>query len=171
MEKRAFSVESKGRTLSGYAAVFDSPTLIGSFSEVVKKGAFTRSLSSQEAPKITAIYEHNPEHLLGRLGSNTLRLWEDDKGLRFELDLPSTTLGNDVAELVKRGDLAGCSFGFIVRSENWTDTTREILDVDLFEITITSQPAYDATSVDIRAKNSARLNRLSVAQKYLECFK
>ncbi|MDM1319847.1 HK97 family phage prohead protease, partial [Empedobacter falsenii] len=85
-------------------------------------------------------------------------------------DLPSTTLGNDVAELVKRGDLAGCSFGFIVRSENWTDTTREILDVDLFEITITSQPAYDATSLDIRAKRKG-IKRLVAAQKYLECFK
>ncbi len=170
MEKRAFSVESKGRTLHGYAAVFDSPTRIGTFQEVIKKGAFTRSLTSKDAPKITAIYEHDSSQLLGRLGANTLRLWEDDAGLRFELDLPNTTLGNDVAELVKRGDLAGCSFGFVVRSENWTDTSRELLDVDLFEITITSQPAYDATSVDIRAKQRG-IKRLANAQKYLECLR
>ena len=170
MEKRAFSVESKGRTLSGYAAVFDSPTMIGNFQEVIKKGAFTRSLASLDASKIKAIYEHDTSQLLGRLGSNTLRLWEDDKGLRFELDLPNTTLGNDVAELVKRGDLAGCSFGFIVRSENWTDTAREILDVDLFEITLTSDPAYEATSVDLRSKRKG-IKRLVAAKKYLECLR
>ena len=77
MEKRSFSIESKGRTLSGYAAVFDSPTMIGNIQEVIRKGAFTRSLTSLDASKITAIYEHNPERLLGRVGSNTLRLWED----------------------------------------------------------------------------------------------
>lgn len=169
MEKRAFSIESKGRTLSGYAAVFDSPTRIGDFQEVIKKGAFTRSLTSLEAPKIKAIYEHDTSQLLGRLGSKTLRLWEDQRGLCFELDLPNTTLGNDVAELVKRGDLAGCSFGFIVRSENWTDTRRELLDVDLFEITLTSDPAYEATSVDIRSNRKTK--RLNNAKKYLECFK
>lgn len=169
MEKRSFSIESKGRTLSGYAAVFDSPTMIGTFQEIIKKGAFTRSLSSLEAQKIKAIYEHDNSQLLGRLGSQTLRLWEDDKGLCFELDLPNTTLGNDVAELVKRGDLAGCSFGFSVRSENWTDMGRELLDLDLFEITLTSSPAYEATSVDIRAKQRA-MKRLAAAKKYLECL-
>lgn len=169
MEKRAFSIETKGRTLSGYAAVFDSPTRIGDFQEVIKKGAFTRSLTSLEAPKIKAIYEHDTSQLLGRLGSKTLRLWEDQRGLCFELDLPNTTLGNDVAELVKRGDLAGCSFGFIVRSENWTDTRRELLDVDLYEITLTSDPAYEATSVDIRSNRKTK--RLNSAKKYLECFK
>ena len=169
MEKRSFSIESKGRTLSGYAAVFDSPAMIGNIQEVIRKGAFTRSLSSLDAPKIKAIYEHDTSQLLGRLGSNTLRLSEDEKGLRFELDLPNTTLGNDVAELVKRGDLSGCSFGFIVRSENWTNTSREILDVDLFEITLTSDPAYEATSVNIRSSKK-NIKRLASVKKYLECL-
>lgn len=169
MEKRSFSIESKGRTLSGYAAVFDSPTMIGNIQEVIRKGAFIRSLASQDAPKIKAIYEHDTSQLLGRLGSNTLRLSEDEKGLKFELDLPNTTLGNDVAELVKRGDLSGCSFGFIVRSENWTDAGRELLDVDLFEITLTSDPAYEATSVDLRSKH--KMIKLTHAKQYLECLR
>ena len=171
MERRNFEVKQKGRTLYGYAALFNSKTNLGEFAEVIMPGAFTRTLSALSAQNIRAIYEHDSKSLLGKVGSKTLRLSEDDKGLAFELDLPDTGLGRDLAELVKRGDISGCSFGFLPVADTWQDgevPLRELRDVDLFEITLTSQPAYADTSVQLRAKapRSIRLARL-----YLEACK
>lgn len=170
MERRAFSIEQKGRTLFGYAARFNSETSLGDFAEVIRPGAFTRTLSAPTAANIRAIYEHDSKALLGRVGSSTLRLREDSDGLAFELDLPDTTLGRDLAELVKRGDVAGCSFGFLPVKQGWLDgpvPLRELRDVDLFEITLTASPAYDATSVDIRALEPVSVR---LARRYLQCL-
>lgn len=65
-----------------------------------------------------ALYEHNYTQLLGRTKSGTLVLSEDDTGLRFELTPPNTQLGNDVLELVERGDISGMSFGFRALKES-----------------------------------------------------
>lgn len=168
MERRVFEIGQRGRTLHGYAARFNSETSLGDFVEIVRPGAFTRTLNSDTAGSIRAIYEHDNRSLLGRVGSSTLRLKEDDQGLAFELDLPDTTLGRDLAELVKRGDVAGCSFGFLPVKESWLPGAmplRELRDVDLFEITLTATPAYDATSVQVRAHQPPRL---SLARRYLE---
>ena len=170
MEQRALenAVTTKGRTLYGYAARFDSVTELGGFSEIIRPGAFTRSLASDDAKKIRAIYEHDGRSLLGRTGSGTLRLSEDAEGLAFEIDLPDTSLGRDLAVLVERGDVAGCSFGFIAQGEDWEDTTRTLTDVDLHEITITATPAYDTTSVQVRGKQH---RRVTLARLYLEACK
>lgn len=172
MEQRANenAVVSKGRKLFGYAARFNAPTDLGGFSEIIKPGAFTRSLSSPDAKKIRAVYEHDGRSLLGRMGSGSLRLTEDAEGLAFEIDLPGTTLGNDLAVLVERGDVAGCSFGFIVapNGEQWDGDVRSLIDVDLHEITITANPAYDATSVQVRGKQP---RGIYLARLYLEACK
>lgn len=167
MEVRALdnAVEGKGRTLYGYAARFDQRTDLGGFSEVIAPGAFKRTLAGEDAGKVRAIYEHDARSLLGRAGSGSLRLSEDDVGLAFELDLPDTQLGRDVATLVKRGDLAGCSFGFIATGESWEGETRTVTDVDLHEITITATPVYDTTSVQVRRQEPMRLR---LARQYVE---
>ena len=167
MERRNFEVKQKGRTLYGYAALFNSETNLGEFSEVIRPGAFARTLSAPTAANIKAVYEHDHRSLLGKVGSSTLRLREDEKGLAFELDLPDTTLGRDLAELVKRGDVSGCSFGFIPSKETWLDNLRELRDVDLFEITLTASPAYPETSVQVRSKQPLRL---TLARLYLEAI-
>lgn len=170
MEQRANdnAVTTKGRTLYGYAARFNVATDLGGFSEIIRPGAFTRSLASDDAQKIRAVYEHDGRSLLGRSGSGTLRLSEDAQGLAFEVDLPDTTLGRDLAILVERGDVAGCSFGFIAQGEDWDDTTRTLTDVDLREITITANPAYDTTSVQVRGKQP---QGVKLARLYLEACK
>ncbi|MCS2609377.1 HK97 family phage prohead protease [Halomonas dongshanensis] len=167
MERRALAnaVETKGRTLYGYAARFDAPTQLDGFSERIRPGAFTRTLASKDAPNVRAIYEHDGRALLGRAGSGSLRLHEDDQGLAFELDLPDTQLGRDVATLVKRGDVHGCSFGFIAQGESWEGETRVLEDVDLLEVTITATPAYDTTSVQVRGKQPRGIR---LARLYLE---
>ncbi|MAO13718.1 HK97 family phage prohead protease [Marinobacter sp.] len=167
MERRALesAVVSKGRTLYGYAARFNEPTDLGVFTEVIRPGAFQRSLASDEAQRIRAIYEHDARSLLGRLGSGTLRLWEDEKGLAFEVDLPDTQLGKDLAVLVERGDVAGCSFAFYPQAVEWDGDTRHLTDVNLDEITITANPAYDVTNVDVRGKQP---QSVKLARLYLE---
>lgn len=161
------SLPSPGK-LAGHAAVFDSPADLGPFVEVVRRGAFTRSL--QRPGNILALYDHERRAILGRVSAGTLRLHEDDKGLAFELDLPDTSVGRDLAVLVQRGDVTGCSFGFLVpdggdRWESRADKpVRELRSVDLHEVTITPQPAYADTSVAVRSlrmfDDPLRLHRL-----------
>ncbi|HFZ2573613.1 TPA: HK97 family phage prohead protease [Pseudomonas aeruginosa] len=169
IERRAAaSLKQNGRTLFGYAARFGDPTSIGGWTEVIQPGAFSRSLAGPAAASIRAVYEHDSAALLGRVGAGTLRLTEDDVGLAFELDLPDTSLGRDLAELVKRGDVSGCSFGFFPEKERWDGETRHLLDVDLQEVTITATPAYPTTSVQVRSKEPRTLR---LARLYLECLR
>ena len=145
---------SQGK-LTGYAAVFNKASHdLGGFREVIKPGAFKRTLA--DSAHVTALNNHNADQVLGRVGSGTLRLEEDDNGLRFELDLPATSYARDLSALVERGDVSGCSFAFRVRSggELWEEingeTIRTLTALDLGEITITASPAYGATSVALR---------------------
>ncbi|MBS9781494.1 MAG: HK97 family phage prohead protease [Gammaproteobacteria bacterium] len=148
------ALTDNGKTVKGYAAVFNEPTNAVGFTEVIRHGAFTRSL--QTGNNIRALYQHNDNLLLGTTQANTLRLREDNHGLAFELDLPNTTAGRDVLELVKRGDISGCSFGFYIREERNKNDIRELLDVDLIEITLTANPAYRQTSIGVRSTNNTR---------------
>ena len=146
------SLQTSNGKLVGYAAVFNAPSLdLGGFREIVAPGAFKRTLA--DSASVTALYNHNADQVLGRVGSGTLRLEEDDIGLRFELDLPDTSYARDLSALVQRGDVAGCSFAFSVRpgGELWEETNgqsiRTLTALDLGEITITAQPAYPDTTV------------------------
>jgi len=163
MERRAFhEVRADGRSLTGYAARFDSTARIGGFNESIKPGAFKRLDKD-----ILALVDHDPHKLLARSKTGTLELAEDDQGLAFRIALPDTQLGRDVLVMAERGDLGGMSFGFTVPKggERWSGRSRELTDVDLKEISVVhSWPAYDGTSVSARAKHS----RLDRARLYLE---
>ena len=144
------------KTLTGYAAVFNSEAVLGDFSEVIRQGAFAKSLAT--GSNIRALYHHDGTALLGTTRGGTLQLREDAHGLAFQLALPDTSHGRDLAILVDRGDVAGCSFGFKVRDggDRWeqrgAQLVRELLDVELVEITLTSDPAYTDTSVAMRSR-------------------
>lgn len=169
---QALKSSSQGM-LVGYAAKFNSPSLdLGGFREIIKPGSFTRSLATGE--HVRALYNHNADQVLGRVGAGTLRLTEDEVGLRFELDLPATTYARDLAALVERGDVSGCSFAFSVRpgGETWDtvngESIRTLTALDLEEITITARPAYPDTTVAKRALEASAfdtyiMNPLSVA--------
>lgn len=162
--------------LFGYAAVFNAPADLGEFTETIKPGAFSRALS-QSGANVLALYDHERRSILGRTGSGTLQLAEDDKGLRFELALPDTQLGRDLAVLVTRGDVAGCSFGFMPHKDGdrWDyrgeRLHRELLSVEVREITITPTPAYPDTSVAMRSLGKAGLYAPSNARRWLETFR
>ncbi len=152
-------LSSNGKKLTGYAAIFNSEADLGGFVEVVRNGAFRKSLEG--GTNIRALYHHQGDALLGTTRGGTLKLKEDAHGLAFELALPDTTHGRDLAILVDRGDVAGCSFGFRVRDggDRWEQRggqlVRELLDVDLVEITLTADPAYQDTTVAMRSRPAA----------------
>lgn len=156
MEHRtATGVTVSGRKLAGYIARFDSETRIGSFTEVVRRGAFRASLDS--GADILALADHDSGKVLGRTRSGTLELHEDAEGLAFTLSLPDTQTGRDLAALAQRGDLGGCSFGFSVDAdgEHWEGDRRELRSVRLHEVSIVqSWPAYSDTSVSLRRRNA-----------------
>ncbi|BAR81210.1 prohead protease [Bacillus thuringiensis serovar tolworthi] len=146
------ATEEQPSKITGYAAVFNSKTTIGGwFDEVIEPGAFARSLS--ENSDIRALFNHNWDNVLGRTKSGTLILEEDEKGLKFEIELPNTSVGRDLAESMSRGDINQCSFGFWITEENWDYSVepalRTIKEVELYEISVVSIPAYEDTEVSL----------------------
>ncbi|WP_456273623.1 HK97 family phage prohead protease [Bacillus sp. AK031] len=143
--------EDEPLKVSGYAAVFNSRTSIGDyFDEIISPGAFSKSISNGD---VRALYNHNWDKVLGRTKSGTLRLSEDERGLKFEVDLPDTTAGRDLEISMDRGDIDQCSFGFYVTDESWNyneePAVRTINEVELYEITILALPAYEDTEAHL----------------------
>ncbi len=154
--RAATELRAAGRRLEGYAAVFGQAAQIGGFTETIAPGAFRVSLAARG--DILALVDHDPTRLLARTGSGSLRLVEDARGLRFEIDIPDTHLGRDMLALAERRDLGGMSFGFRVTDEVWTtQTRRELRSVELIEVSVVQAfPAYSQTSVSARARAMGR---------------
>lgn len=145
------------RTIQGYAVKWEMKSeTLGywmRFKEQFKKGAFTESLTNDDQ---RALWSHDTSKILGRTKNGTLRLFEDEVGLRFELDLPNTSLGNDVYETIKRGDVDGVSFGFQMKKQEWDESdpdnvTRTVLKAKLMEISPVAFPAYPDSQVSARS--------------------
>jgi len=154
IELRSDESDDSKKTLSGYAAKFDSLSVpLYNFREKIKKGAFAKSI---EKNNIRALWNHNTDFVLGSTKNKTLRLQEDDRGLKFDLDLPDTQIGRDAAVSVSRGDVEGMSFSFGVQTEEWDETDskniiRTLIEVDLKEVSPTAFPAYPKTKVTARS--------------------
>lgn len=141
-----------GMTFVGYAAKFNSRSEnLGGFVETITPGAFKRSLDSRNDVKL--LVNHDSGRVLASTRSGTLRLSEDAIGLKVEADLPNTTDGRDMAELLRRGDLSSMSFGFSVIKDSWSSdgTERALKSVRLFETSIVAFPAYQATEATVRS--------------------
>lgn len=146
------------RTIAGYAAVFNSEVDIGGyFREVIKPGAFADSLASAD---VRALVDHDSGRVIGRSKAGTLRLTEDERGLAVEIDLPDTTDGRDIGELVSRGDIDGMSFGFRVTHDEWDESQepnlRTIHKIELHEVSAVTWPAYADTSLALRSRDQAK---------------
>jgi HK97 family phage prohead protease len=152
VELRAYKTEEESRMLvEGYAIVFNSESRdLGGFTEVVKENALDKAL--ERNTDVLALYGHDYQNVLGRQSADTLQLEKDERGIKFTLDLPNTQLGRDVYTLVERGDLKGNSFGFTVEKDSWDKKGDKVIRTieqvrDLFEISIVSLPAYEATEL------------------------
>lgn len=155
VEIRAKDGESESRTITGYAARFDKLSVdLGGFREKIQRGAFARSLKSEN---IRALWNHNRDIVLGSTKAGTLRLWEDEKGLRFDFDAPASPWGDTALESIRRGDVDGMSFGFMVprNGDSWEESNggpiRTLLDVNLLEVSPTAFPAYPSSSATARS--------------------
>lgn len=147
-------VEGEGNTVAGYAALYNSRSeeMFG-FVEQIEPGAF----DAADVTDVRALFNHDPNMLLARTTSGTLRLSTDDKGLRYEFELPDTTAGRDLRELLRRGDVSQSSFGFTIEEDEWEERAgmkplRKIKKVKrLFDVSPVTYPAYPDTQVALRS--------------------
>ncbi len=141
------------------------------FVEEIAEGAFDESLKVRD---VVGLWSHDTSQVLGNTKSNTLRIENDKKELRFELDIPNTTVGNDAWELIQRGDVDGVSFGMKVIKDKWSSEEREngklykrsILNAELYEISPVAFPAYPANEVNVRSLDDFKANEKRAANEY-----
>lgn len=165
-EFRQIRIDSnaEARTISGYAAVFNSESNDLGFYETIAPGAITEDTIIRS--DVVATLNHDPEKVLARskYGKGTLQLNVDERGLKYEYEAPNTTLGNDLREMLKRGDIDAASFAFTVSQEEgaqkWEKRDgkyyRTIYKIDeLFDVAAVYHPAYSAASTELRAQQEA----------------
>jgi HK97 family phage prohead protease len=139
-----------GNVFTGYAAVFDSPSEPMPFVEYVRKGAFTKTLKDGADVRLLIDHEGVP---LARTKSGTLTLEEDERGLRVEASLdPMNPDAQRVISAMKRGDLSQMSFAFRTIKDAFSadGMVRELREVQLFDVSVVTYPAYEDTIAELR---------------------
>jgi HK97 family phage prohead protease len=157
LERRQFDAggfeireDGDGFRIEGYAALFDSRSEnLGGFTETIRRGAFRQSLKSRN--NIMFYYNHDSNQVLASTRAGTLRLEEDERGLRVSASIAPTSYGRDAKILVERGDVTGFSFGFSMPArggDEWNSegTERVLKSVRLFEVSLVGSPAYSETN-------------------------
>lgn len=158
-EFRAEITEENEMILSGYAAVFDKPTIIDEYNgvkyyEVIDRKAFEKT----DMRKCCLKYNHESAYpVMARVRGGSLQLSVDDYGLHFEGKLFNTQANKDIYEIVRAGGIDECSFAFTI-AENGdyyerATHTRVITDIAmLWDVSVVDHPAYDdGTSVIARS--------------------
>lgn len=156
--------------LVGYAALYNSLSKnFGGFREMIAPGTFQRSIN--RGADVKALFNHQPDNILGRTKSGTLHLESDSRGLKFRCDLDKRqSRHQDLHAAVQRGDVDECSFAFTVArgGEDWMENgcedddtgekcyMRTLKDVDLMDVSVVTYPAYDGTSAGARAQMRSR---------------
>jgi HK97 family phage prohead protease len=148
--------------IEGYAATFDGEADLGDFRERCNPRCFTRAL--QEGQEVRCLRNHDPNFVLGRTKNRTLQLMADNRGLRFRCQLDRSNPEHRATHsMIRRGDLDGCSFAFLPNrngGDTWSQVRgadgnlyalRELLDVDLQDVSVCTYPAYNSTSVQARS--------------------
>jgi len=151
-------------TITGYAAVFYRADEAGTeFSlgpdivERIMPGAF----DAIGADDVRALFNHDSNHVLGRSTSGTLKLSVDERGLRYDIDLPDTQLARDLRESISRGDISGSSFAFTIPEggqeyrEEGDHVVREVRAVTLYDVGPVTYPAYEASTSHARSEIAA----------------
>jgi HK97 family phage prohead protease len=155
LKELRFNEDDTG-AIVGHASVFDSwsETLgcLFPFKEIVRKGAFLDTIVRDD---IRALFNHDPNYVLGRNKAGTLELSEDEIGLSVRITPPNTSWAKDLVMSIKRGDISQMSIGFIVEEDTWGTKDgidiREIRKVQLFDVSPVTFPAYLETDVGVRA--------------------
>jgi uncharacterized protein len=151
--------EGESTRIRGYAAVFydgTSATEYPLWSRAVERimpGAFDKAMARDD---VRALFNHDPNMLLGRSKAGTLKLVVDAKGLAYEIEPGDTSVARDVLAHLKRKDITGSSFAFVVTDENWDKKEdgkriREIRGVELYDVGPVTYPAYKGTTAAARS--------------------
>tara|TARA_R110001632_G_scaffold161651_3_gene280071 strand:- start:704 stop:1327 length:624 start_codon:yes stop_codon:yes gene_type:complete len=169
--------DNKKPYVVGHAAVFNSLSEnLGGFRELIQTNAFDDVLEDD----VRALFNHDANLILARTKSGTLSLSVDDKGLRYEFDVPNTTAGRDLLVSLERGDVSQSSFGFTVAEDNWDEDkegrwVRNITKVKrLYDVSPVVYPAYPAADVAKRSLQEAiqkRKNDEVTPHSNLDMFK
>ena len=161
MEKRIFNIETRvdstedGKDLVvGHASVYDSRSNnLGGFYEFIDRGAFNDELINSS--DVRALINHDPNLILARNTSGTLKLTADERGLKYEFEMPETSYGKDLAVSMKRGDITQSSFAFTVAEDDWStddegNNIRTIKKIDrLYDVSPVTYPAYSQAESDL----------------------
>jgi hypothetical protein len=153
LELRVEGDETKP-VIAGYAAVFNQEVEIGPFREVIRPGAFMGAIAEDD---VRFLFNHEESTVMARNRAGTLRLAEDDRGLKVEADVNPDD--DDVRRLItklRRGDVTQMSFAFQTLEEKWNQEPktplREVLKVRLFDVSAVTFPAYPQTTVAVRSR-------------------
>ena len=161
-----------GRTITGYAILFGTPSEVlyedeeDEVREVIASGAVTRELLDGCDIKMTMFHDRQLILARSRNGEGTLSYSVDDRGVRFEFEAPATADGDKALELVRRGDISGCSFAFSTRYYDRGCVSRDVVREDgksritytvhvitnVYDFTLAADPAYPDTSCEAEAR-------------------
>ncbi len=162
LEIRAADTDGYPIGFKGHAAVFDKRTAIGNpkswgFWEQVARGAFAKTIKESD---VRFLHNHNPDLVLARNTAGNLTLSEDKVGLLADANMTPTSYARDLALSLERKDVSQMSFGFRVVKDQWEtlddDTElRTLMEVQLFDVSTVTYPAYDDTDAALRAAGIA----------------
>ena len=145
-------VDEKNSIVKGYGSIFGN---VDSDGDIIMKGAYTKTLQDNGS-RVRYLYQHNMDWPIGKM----INLYQDDKGLAFEAEIPKTRLGKDVIELMKAGVVTENSVGILPITREMNGQYRELREVKLFEISAVTLAANDqALITDV--KGNVDLEKIS----------
>lgn len=158
--------ENEGRHISGKAVSFDTQSNDIGFIEILHRGCISQELI--DSSNIVFLYNHDYNQVIARAnkGKGTLNIDLRDDGVYFDLDVPNTTMGNDLLENIRLGNITQCSFGFRYANEEGAYKDEKIDDVwyrnvykigQLFDLSAVTYPAYDDTYVNARMQERSKM--------------
>ena len=173
MFEEDITASPEGRRVSGYAVVFNSESRdLGGFKEIITPSALEGVIESSD---VLCLLNHNEDKgLLARSnkGTGSLTLEIDEKGLRYSFEAPNTTLGDELLEGLRRGDITASSFAFRVGKDNWEKREdgsylRTIERIErMFDVSPVYVPAYDSTSVEVDKRGLDKMKAEELAEYY-----
>lgn len=158
METRSLTINptiNDDNEIEGTAVVFNQRSEdLGGFDEVIEPTA----LDGVDTSDVVLLYNHQSGNVLARSSANTLSIFTDEQGVHFKAKLPNTTLGNDVKENLRNGNVRGMSFGFTIAERQWEKRgdkfTQHVKRIGrLLELSLTPFPAYESTDVQMSARS------------------
>ena len=174
----AFTEERK---LEGHAAVFNEEADLYFFRESVSPGAFKTTIKKDD---VRALFNHNPDYVLGRNTAKTLKMEEDERGLKVSISPPDTQFARDLQISIERGDISQMSFAFEVLEEEWIKSEkknvldlRKINKVKLYDVSPVTFPAYEGTDIALRSyenwkqRESDKQEQLTSDESGVSCFR